>query len=69
MATTVNLISLSSQSSHLLDNHTISSTYHGNSGRAFMKLNQEIKKGQWADEIETVDTENFVGHNQLHQEY
>ncbi len=33
-----------------------------------MKLNQEIKKGQWADEIETVDTENFVGHNQLHQE-
>ena len=36
MATTVNLISLSSQSSHLLDNHTISSTYHGTSGRAII---------------------------------
>ncbi len=34
MTTSVNLISLSSQSSHNLDNNAISSAYHGNSGRA-----------------------------------
>ncbi|MDJ0649783.1 MAG: CapA family protein [Xenococcaceae cyanobacterium MO_188.B19] len=34
MTTTVNLISLSSQTIHLFDHHTISGIYHGNYGRA-----------------------------------
>ena len=38
MTTTVNQISLSSQSIYLLDNHTISSAYHGNYGRASMRV-------------------------------
>ena len=47
MTTTVNLISQSSQTIHLLDNHTISGAYHGDYGRAQFSNEQKTLLEQY----------------------